>query len=137
MAQKYWKEIPEHFLFIRLDEFVIMPNHIHGILIIEKGLDCINSSRSNLNVETLHCNVSTDEKNDYYRRISPKTGTLSTVIRSYKSVCTKNIKKFKADFAWQDNFYDRIVREEKELDNIKQYIYNNPLKWGEDENFCR
>lgn len=189
IAENFWKEIPKHFDFMKLDQFVIMPNHVHGILIIENGVErnksiCGNSGTKQCfpsdnhilsNVETLHCNVSavqcmnkpntgqknvdgifacsvinrsygeisdtlqcnvsTAGKNVFYSNISPEAGSLSTVIRSYKSICTKTIKRYKADFAWQDNFYDRVIRNEKELENIRKYIYDNPANWRKDEDF--
>ena len=125
MAYKYWQEIPNHFPFVRLDEFIIMPNHVHGIVVI-KNDTC--------NVETLQCNVSTDTDN-FHSKISPKSKSLSTIIRSYKSICTKTINKSKNEifFAWQPRFYDHIIKNEKELENMRNYIFYNPQKWAEDD----
>ena len=123
IAEKFWLEIPAHFPFVKLDEFIIMPNHIHGIIIIDNHRD-------------VACNVSTTTSNNKIMSIiSPKRGSLSTVIRSYKSNCTKTINKTQNNiyFQWQLRFYDHIIRDEKSLNNIRNYIVNNPLNWDKDE----
>ncbi|KKT71352.1 MAG: hypothetical protein UX09_C0027G0007 [Candidatus Uhrbacteria bacterium GW2011_GWE2_45_35] len=114
VVNNFWLEIPHHFLFIGLDEFVVMPNHVHGILVIDRDFIADSDDEyklfptesvafSDATVETLQCNVSTDErdkrgenahaKHEFYSKISPQSGSLSTVIRSYKSVCSKTIHK--------------------------------------------
>lgn len=126
IIDKYWKEIPQHFKNTALDEFVVMPNHLHGIIIINAGL-----------VDTLQCNVSTidlNEKNKFMSKISPKPGSLSTILRSFKSICTKEINKQFPEmvFGWQSRFHDRVIRDEMEFERIKQYIMNNPENWETD-----
>ena len=93
IAQKYWNEIPQHFSFIKLDEMVVMPNHIHGILWIDKdyAVDAVGC-------RDVACNVSTagetgKTKNKQMAKISPKQGSLASVIRSFKSVVTKNSRE--------------------------------------------
>ncbi|MCX7876665.1 MAG: hypothetical protein N2321_10940 [Melioribacteraceae bacterium] len=123
IADKYWLEIPNHFSIVELDYYVVMPNHIHGIIII-------NESGNNI-CRDVACNVSTD---NIFSQISPKGNSLSTIIRSYKSAVSKNIHElYKLDFSWQTRFYDRIIRNEKELFNIRKYIEQNPLKWELDK----
>lgn len=128
IIDKYWKEIPHHFLNVTLDEFVVMPNHLHGIIIINARLE----NETN-HVDTLHCNVSTNNK--FMSKISPKSGSLSTILRSFKSICTKEINKQFPElvFGWQSRFYDRIIRDEREFERIKQYILNNPQNWEKDQ----
>ena len=131
LAEKYWIEIPQHFSFIELGNFVVMPNHTHGILIIDK-MDVV------VPVETLHCNVSTptnttNNKNEQMANISPKSGTISTIIRSYKSVVSKNARSIHADFGWQSRFHDHIIRDEQSYQTISNYIINNPVNWAEDK----
>jgi putative transposase len=126
IAEKYWREIPVHFPFVKLDEFIIMPNHVHGIIGI---------------VETLQCNVSTNKmqmnntQNKIMSNISPKYGSLSVIIRSYKSICSKIIYTNYSNiyFVWQSRFYDHIIRDDEDLMRIQKYIINNPLKWNEDD----
>ena len=65
--------------------------------------------------------------------ISPKPGSVSTIVRSYKSVVTKNARKIHADFGWQTRFHDHIIRNDKSFHNISNYIINNPKKWNNDK----
>ena len=107
IAEKYWIEIPKHFPNIELDEYIIMPNHIHGIIIIDPD--------NNVRVENFRPQRKTD---------------LSNVIKGFKIGVTKwcNTNNF-INFKWQRSFHDRIIRNEKELFNIRNYIKQNPLKW--------
>lgn len=133
MAEKYWQEIPVHFPFVNLDEFIIMPNHVHGIIAIDHGDDFITegdlSTRRDVAVQRLYRG-----DNPQMSKISPKSGSLSTIIRSYKSIVTRESKKIMNNFAWQSRFYDHIIRNEKSLNKIRQYIIDNPVKWEMDRN---
>ncbi|WP_353562827.1 transposase [Longimonas sp.] len=133
VAHQFWTTIPDHFDHVRLDAFVVMPNHVHGLLGI--------MSTPNDSVETLDSNVSTGGDNEpvddsvsrHMSRISPDPGSVPTIIRSYKSACTKRIRRAGApDFAWQSRYHDRIVRSEREFHAIRQYITNNPAQWTHD-----
>src|SRR3990172_2952188 len=126
-ARRYWLEIPEHFQNVELNEFIIMPNHIHGIIIIENQ----------------HCRdaihgVSTTDSGGITRAHNPmlSENSLSKIIRWYKGRCTFEINKIQntIHFAWQSRFYDHIIRNEKSLQKIREYIHYNPLKWDIDEN---
>ncbi|HBI17622.1 MAG TPA: hypothetical protein DDY52_05800 [Candidatus Moranbacteria bacterium] len=122
ITQKFWQEIPNHFPFVTLDEYQIMPDHLHGI--IEISCNQINT------VETQHCCVS--KSNTFYQI---KSGSLPVIIRSFKSIVTKtvNINFSNLKFNWQSGFYDRIIRNEIELNKIREYIQNNPKMWRENE----
>lgn len=121
LAEKYWMEIPHHFPFVELGNFVVMPNHTHGILIINKSDDDTTwNGGLGDNVKTLQCNVST---------ISPKPGTIPTIIRSYKSIVTKNARLIRPDFNWHPRFHDHIIRDAQSFENIQNYITNNPINW--------
>jgi REP element-mobilizing transposase RayT len=134
LAEKYWMEIPHHFPYIELGNFVVMPNHVHGILIIDKNTNGDGGNVETLQspVETLHCNVSTN-KNEQMANISPKSGTISAIVRSYKSVVTKNAHFTNPDFGWQPRFHDHIIRNAPEWERIQTYIENNPMHWKEDK----
>jgi REP element-mobilizing transposase RayT len=126
LTDQFWAEIPKHFPFVELGNYQVMPNHIHGILIIDK---------KNVVVETLHCNVSTGNeiKNKKMAKISPKPGTISTIIRSYKSVVTKNAHFIHADFEWQERFHDHIIRDSESFERVQDYIENNVTNWKVDK----
>ncbi|APC91404.1 MULTISPECIES: transposase [Francisella] len=127
------RNIPEFYDSAFLDEFVVMPNHIHAILIIENDI---------VNVGTEHCSVlSNTDKESMTARCAVTTNkkiNLSQIIKSYKNVCTKNIKNnlgFK-NFQWQRSFYDHIIRNKQSLIKIREYIQNNPAKWHLDKYNC-
>ena len=84
-------------------------------------------------VETLQCNVSTVAKNQM-SAISPKTGSLSVAVRSFKSAVTRLAHKQGHEFGWQERFWDHIFRNEAELNRIRNYIRANPSNWEKDQN---
>ena len=88
-----------------------------------------NESYSDAN-KTLHATSLTDDR---YSKISPKQGSLSTVLRSYKSAVSNKAKHFNPNFSWQPRFHDHIIRDVKSLTNIQNYISNNPSNWINDE----
>ena len=137
IVDKFWEEIPNHFKNVGLDYYVIMPNHIHGIIIINEHIDQndINVAFQNHGINVafqnhcrdVACNVSTD---NIFSQISPKKNSLSVIIRSFKSASSKAIHQTgNKNFKWQSRFYDRIIRDKNELFNIRKYIEQNPLKW--------
>lgn len=129
LAYRFWAEIPKHFPFVELGNFQVMPNHVHGILIIDKK-NVVDDVVDPLPVETLQCNVST--QNEFMSKISPKSGTISTIIRSFKSAVTKNAHYIHADFEWQERFHDCIIRDSVAFETIQNYIANNQANWKED-----
>ncbi|WZL87659.1 transposase [Salinimicrobium sp. 3283s] len=162
IADILWHEIPHHASGVELGNFIVMPNHIHGILIlnnpeipkeeniskgnIEDRLDPKNDSPGNhpqAPVQTLHATSPLSPqpqdypqpppKNPQMAKISPKSNSISTIIRSYKSATTKHAHRLGFDFEWQTRFYDIIIRNEISFQNISNYIKNNPAKWKEDK----
>ena len=108
---------------VRLDEWVVMPNHIHGIIVIENEPPGV--------VET-HCNASL--RGNYKNKFGPQRNNLSSIIRGFKSAATKRIHLSASPvFSWQPRFYDHVIRNENSLNKIRQYIANNPLKWELDK----
>ncbi|MEI7425300.1 MAG: hypothetical protein WCK16_00035 [Candidatus Moraniibacteriota bacterium] len=137
IAKNCWLEIPNHFPYCVLDEFIIMPNHVHGILVI-KNDDAHNNSTDNpagkpagKPVGNRHaCSLqsqSQSQQNRQYQKIP-------IIIGSFKSAITKIIHKKLSYFGWQKSFHDHIICNEKSLYNIRNYIVNNPFKWDLDEN---
>lgn len=106
-----WMEIPNHFTFEELINYVDMPNHIHGLVYLHDELSLPND----VNVETCHA-ISLQppqppsQKNEQMAKISPKQGSLSSVIRSYKSAVTKYANHNKIPTGWQSPFHDHIIR---------------------------
>lgn len=112
IAQDNWRDIPLHFPFIELDEYVIMPNHIHGILSVNKP----------------------DKEDWVNNKFGVQSKNIPSVIRGYKASVKKYSTMNNIEFSWQERYYDRVIRSEKELRNIRRYIYNNPMKWSVDRN---
>ena len=167
IAQQCWQDIPLHFPFVHLGAWIIMPNHMHGIIIIKKPTEKICEralpvgalpvgalpvgalSVGALPVGALHAtpqqvtnnptqaqNQKNEPKqsiNQYFSDISPKKYSLGSVIRSYKSAVTKNAREIDPSFAWQKNYYDRIIRNDDEYKRISAYIRNNPKNWKDDD----
>lgn len=111
-----WKDLPNHNPYIVLDEFIVMPNHVHGIIMITDivGAD---SGPAPTNVDKRH--------------------GLPEIVRQFKTFSSKRINQIRNTPGvpvWQRNYYEHIIRNEDELNKIREYIINNPLKWAEDEN---
>ncbi len=106
--ERSWKYIPISSPFASLDEFVIMPNHVHGIILID------NPNESDV----------AEVKFEMRKR------TLSVVMRTFKAAATANARKIRpAIDLWQSRFFDRIIRNDQELQRIRKYILDNPLRW--------
>lgn len=138
LAEKYWLEIPKHFPYAELGNFVIMPNHVHGILIIDKNASVCKS-------ESVETRLIAPLPQMNILDITNKTGgfagdknpmlqdNISRIIRWYKGRCSFEMRKLHADFGWQSRFHDHIIRNEKSFETIQNYIANNPSNWNEDK----
>ncbi|MFH1522337.1 MAG: transposase [Patescibacteria group bacterium] len=146
IAEKFWLKIPNHFSFAGLDKYIIMPNHVHGIIQI-KQTPC-RKRRNEPRSRDQNKNENKNEKRNeelprsyagkYPRmsEISPKAGSVSVIIGSFKSITKKIINKNypNSRFSWQPRFHDRIIRNNDELNRIRQYIIDNPIKLAMDRN---
>ncbi len=138
IAAKMWDEIPLHFPNADLGDFIVMPNHIHGIIIISKPI-CTPVVRAlhatpvqSPETESLS-SQGTSPKNEIMSSISPKSGSLSAIIRSYKSAVSKQAHEYDSGFSWHRNFNDIIICTSGQLYRIRNYILHNPEKWGNDK----
>ena len=161
LAEKYWYEIPKHFPFVKLHAFVVMPDHVHGIIEIAnspnpeemlhatsvtedvniKHARSVTENAKNMQAdieaplhakmrEMLHAmSVTEDAKNIQMAAISPKRGSLASIIRSYKSAVSKEAHKIDLNFAWQTRFHDHIIRDDSAYYRISKYIIDNPKNW--------
>jgi REP element-mobilizing transposase RayT len=128
LAHNCWLQIPEHFPIAQLDEFVIMPNHMHGIITINKN-DA--NAVQPQNIAALHDASST--KKWETNKFGPQSQNLASIIRGYKIGVTKGAKLLHPDWAWLPRYYESIIRNQKSFDNIRNYIRNNPKKWAQDK----
>lgn len=131
IALQCWKDIPQHSAAtVSLDAFIIMPNHIHGIIVIEhpcKDKRPINPQHS--------------AESAYFSQLSPLRGSLSAIVRSFKSAVTRLVRrqqqamglKLEDPFRWQDRFYDRILRNGQEYQAAVEHIHSNVQQWKKDD----
>lgn len=133
IAQKCWVEIPNHFPFVELGEFIVMPNHVHGIIIIDKPLNDIGDT--NAIVETQNFASLPEPKPDNHNKFGPQSKNLASIIRGFKIGVTKFARNNKIEFDWQSRFHDHIIRNDESFQRISDYIINNPSKWTDDKFF--
>jgi REP element-mobilizing transposase RayT len=127
-AEQCWTNIPSHFPFVDFDEFVIMPNHVHGILVFDK---CYFFGREF--VETQY--IASLRSGGCTNRFGPQSNNLASVIRGFKIGVKKYAIENKIEFDWQPRFHDHVIRDERALFRIREYIRNNPVNWSGDRNF--
>ena len=111
IAHELWLAIPRHFTHVQLDEFVIMPDHVHGIL---KLL------------------ANSDDRRRLRRFADAVPGSLSTIIGAYKAEVTKRVNALRdaaGESVWQRNFYEHVIRSPRALQAIRTYIRDNPRRW--------
>jgi REP element-mobilizing transposase RayT len=110
-----------------LDVFVVMPNHLHGVIFLDGDL---NKSREVSVGATRRIAPTTA------RPTGPPSGSISAIVGQFKSIVTKQINHLRQNNEppiWQRNYYERIIRNKKALDAIRQYIVYNPQSWASDE----
>jgi len=117
IADECWRSIPEHFPFVELGAYIVMPNHVHGIIVITNGRGTIYRAPTREQFQ------------------KPVAGSIPTIIRTFKAAVTRRIgREHNATGIWQRNYYEHIIRDEKDLQNKTDYIEANPILWDEDEN---
>ena len=120
IALACWQDIPGHFNHVLLDEYVVMPNHVHGIIWINgprRGDACVAPA---------------------YLPNGPAKKSLGAIIGSFKSAVTRRINrswKMAGESIWQRNYYEHIIRNDDELNRITQYIADNPMNWAMDPEY--
>jgi REP element-mobilizing transposase RayT len=118
-VERYWNEIPQHFPHVGLDVYVIMPNHLHGIVIVGAN----NHSPS----------LPPVLKRPPRPATSGTSKTLGSIVRGFKIAVTKWMRSNTAiPDVWQRNYLEHVVRDESELERIREYIQNNPAQWEMD-----
>ena len=128
IVEEIWLKIPEKFDFAKLENYVIMPNHLHGIITIEKNKEQIE------NDEDLRKYFLNFEMGGFAKHKNPMLNiNLSRIMKWFKGRVTFEIHKIHLDFQWQDGFWDNIIKDEKMYFKIKNYILNNPKNWKDDQ----
>jgi putative transposase len=135
MVQKAWNELPQRYAGVDIDAFIVMPNHVHGVIIIDnwRGESCIRPEND----------AKPRPKGDHKDRpYGTAHNSIGRIIQAFKSIATHTYTigvtqngwpPFPGKL-WQRNYYEHIIRNENELNEIREYIVGNPIKWAEDEN---
>jgi len=132
-----WNNIPKHYPHAQLDEFVIMPNHIHGIIIL---LDK-RPVGAGLRPALFRKGSTALSKRAGFKpapngKDTKKRHSLSEIVRAFKTFSSREINKIRGSIGcpvWQRNFYEHVIRNESDLNDTRQYIINNPLRWEDDD----
>jgi putative transposase len=123
-----WQNIPRHFPCVKLDEFVVMPDHLHGIIVIDDGEEGIAFlERGSISSQVF--------KGNAMPLRGTETDSLGAIVQNFKSVTARKINQINRSSQtpiWQRNYHERIIRDEIAFHNIKRYIAANPLKWSRD-----
>lgn len=126
VAEREWQKTGELRPYISQHEYIIMPNHIHGIIEIKNylSIDCRGTA----------CRAQIPPSEEKYGK--PTENTIPTIIRSYKAAVTKKVRELMNDSKvniWQKNYYEHIIRNEESYLKISEYIMSNPMKWNLDK----
>jgi putative transposase len=159
IADTCWQEIPKHAKNVELGVYVVMPNHVHGILILNGNSEecAVNTGRDKGDEagrdkgdgagrdkgdgagRDKACLVSTHAPTGDQRTIgrmrfqNPGKNTISSILGGYKSAVSNEIRSAGFEFQWQGRFHDHIIRSEDEYHRISEYIINNPANWKNDK----
>ena len=128
MVQTVWEELPGHYLSVQCGAFVVMPNHIHGIITLaDNGA----SGKSDVGAGLKPARGVAVGPNSARAGLKPAP-TLSEVVRAFKTFSARRVNEIRNTAGlplWQRNYYEHVVRTEDELHRIREYIANNPLQW--------
>lgn len=139
VAATEWRRTAELRPYVQLDEWVVMPDHVHGIVVIRNrgaGESVTNTETDGdggANGETVetHSRASLRDTNTtHIAEFGPQRHNLPSIIRGFKTAVTTNVRRsIDKSFAWQSRYHDRIIRNRPELERIRRYIRNNPEQW--------
>ena len=135
MVETVWYSLPERFPGIELDDFVVMPNHVHFIMfLVGAALAPPFCSALAPPVEIASMEKQGAASN---RGAASSAPTLGTIVRAFKSISAIEVNRLlrrQGQPLWQRNYYERVVRNDGELHGFREYIQHNPARWAEDEN---
>jgi len=134
LADVFWHEIPHHAQNVELGAFVVMLNHVHGILILNSDTVAVETVETGhaLFLLFLHDAELTPEQQLFRNQ---GKNTISSIAGSYKSAVTKHANRLGFESGWQVRFHDHIIRNNTEYQHIHDYIETNPLNWENDKFF--
>ena len=127
IVQASWDDLPNHYPHVQLDAFVVMPNHVHGIIILTDDVVAIGAGLRPAPIRPAPITQPTTKRHP-----------LSEIVRAFKSFSSRRINQLRGTpgtRTWQRNYYEHIVRNEGDLHRIRAYIANNPAKWFNDRHY--
>ncbi len=128
LAHDLWEAIPRHFPFVQLDAFIVMPNHVHGILAIVAG-GAGATHASPLQPDPHH------RAGGGVRPTGSSRFSIGAIVGSYKSAVSRRFNRcryFSGIHLWQRNYYEHVIRDERSLRRLREYITTNPERWQDD-----
>ena len=125
---------------VRLDEWVVMPNHFHGILILKTDQDTPAGARRTVPETVRYAHLTPSQTKNTAPKIErfgkPVLGSIPTIVRSFKSAVTKRMNEkytLPDKKLWQGGYYERVIRDDEEMNHTREYIAYNPLQWQLDK----
>ncbi|NQU99739.1 MAG: transposase [Parcubacteria group bacterium] len=137
IAKKCWFDLPNHYSNCVLDKFIIMPNHVHGVIFIDNGVGGIDTSGVETGLKPVSTNNVNHIKHNQINNQYTKHYSLSEIIRGFKTFTARRINEMQNASGqpfWQPRFYEHIIRNDRTLNKIRQYIIDNPANWQDDRN---
>jgi REP element-mobilizing transposase RayT len=125
MVKECWEWLETHFDSVHLDAYVVMPNHIHGVILLSGFQTCRGGSRAA---------PQTGEPEQAKSHVKPKP--LGSLIGAFKTISAKRVNELRnspGQPLWQRGFYEHVIRREESLNRIREYILTNPLRWTLDQ----
>ena len=123
IVESIWQAVPKRFPNVRLDEFRIMPNHFHGIIVITDVVGALLAAPD----------ISSSDSKQGAASSAPTLGKIMRMFKSISAIQVNLVLDRQGQPLWQRNYYERIVRDEEELATIREYIIANPMQWAEDK----
>ena len=158
LVDAYWQRLPLHFPNLQLDAFIVMPNHIHGILVLTDGRGAALGNNEEPFTENICPNAtphsdalskpgvafgqmgSVNAKDGLPNAapLPPRlvSGSVGAIVLNFKSITTRTLNRIKRSpglSLWQRNYYEHIIRDDESLQTIRQYVQQNPLSWQQDQ----
>jgi putative transposase len=130
ITEDCWRQIPAHFPGVEIDAHVVMPNHIHGIVVI-KSSGKPRPAGTRYTSSIIHPRPVFERPETTLR--GPGPGSLGAVMGSFKAAVSRRVNKMNHTpgvTVWQERYHERIIRTESSLERVRRYIRNNPVKWG-------
>ncbi|HEX4044025.1 MAG TPA: transposase [Xanthobacteraceae bacterium] len=118
IAQRTWHDLPSHYPHVSLDAFVVMPNHVHGVVMFVDEASALPTGAG-------------------LKPAPTKFHALPEIVRAFKTFSARainNHQRSRGKSLWQRNYYEHVIRDEKDLGRIRRYIAENPARWAEDSN---